>query len=449
MQVLLINQNATIERLVKLSSGKLGYELVCAKDISDVEAGEYGFVIMDSDLYNGDEFELLKQKFHLSKYILIVSKGVEKPDGFDVYIEKPFLPTEMVDILSANAPTQISEEEAVSEDESFDDVFNQTLDDGELAIEDELGELELTEETPTIDTEELELEEAVDLGDDAIQMESLEPSDEEPLELDDSGHEDMQINLDEHLEGLEDLDDAFTSMDTADIGGDESGLSSDDSLESESGDEFGQLDDELSEFGEPATEDEGEEEEELSLDMDELLSGESDALDEGDTPKIEDELELGNELELDGVDGFDEEIEEKAGDEVVNPHIFDEDEVNKLKNLLDETEEESSETDEFDMENIKIHNDELGSLTEESLAEALGVNIDSTPKEEEMDGADIEEPLAPSLPTAPIGEPKMENLSSNAIQLNPNQSITLSLDAIRELLNIADVTINITLSKKQ
>lgn len=55
--------------------------------------------------------------------------------------------------------------------------------------------------------------------------------------------------------------------------------------------------------------------------------------------------------------------------------MFEQDEVNKLKNLLDETEDGEMDNDDFDLENVKIFNDELGSLTEESLAEALGVNV--------------------------------------------------------------------------
>ena len=101
MQILLLNQNATIERLVKLSSGKMGFELTNAKDLSEISAAGYNFVIIDGDLYDDDEFNLLKSKFPGAKYMLMVSKGAGKPLGFDVYIEKPFLPTELVDIFSS------------------------------------------------------------------------------------------------------------------------------------------------------------------------------------------------------------------------------------------------------------------------------------------------------------------------------------------------------------
>ncbi len=152
--------------------------------------------------------------------------------------------------------------------------------------------------------------------------------------------------------------------------------------------------------------------------------------------------------------------------------ILDEDEVNKLKNLLDETDdEEDMGGDDFDVSNIKITNDELGSLTEESLAEALGVSLDIDTKE-----ADVEEPAsdfslddfdtpieavgqvaeeavstpvsAPILQAAPVSSVEQQ-APTKALEINPNQSITISLDALRELLEMADISINITLSKKK
>jgi hypothetical protein len=158
----------------------------------------------------------------------------------------------------------------------------------------------------------------------------------------------------------------------------------------------------------------------------------------------------GLELDEDEIGGIEEESTQS------DAHILDEDEVNKLKNLLDETEEEKLENEEFDMENVKIHNDELGSLTEESLAEALGVNLNNMSSPES--GDNLESDLEGGLDSITNSLPDIKdntvasattNIPANAIQLNPNQSITISLDALKELLNMADVTINITLSKKQ
>lgn len=458
MQVLLINQNATIERLVKLSSGKLGYELVNAKDISEVENEAYGFIIIDSDLYNEEEFGVLKQKFGSAKYILIITKGADRPDGFDVYVEKPFLPTELVDIFSSLATSVADTNDdavfgddmsAFGNDESElgtldeDAVFgiggeeNSADELGELGDLDDFGSMELDEEKttePTVDgLDDLELS-----FDEAEETQSKE---DEIGDLDLDGKEeslaeedDFQINLDEQMSAIGNEVDGIEFDAPEDISLDEP--SDELSLDSiEGNDAFGSM-------------------EELGMDNieadDNLLMEEDNQADFGSVALEDDDM---------GELSFDEDIAQadEAPSMESDAHIFDEDEVNKLKDLLDETEEEKSESDDFDLENIKIHNEELGSLTEESLAEALGVNIeneaqdiDDMPSEldtsSDISGSDIPD----SLPVAPVvSAAAATNIPANAIQLNPNQSITISLDALKELLNMADVTINITLSKKQ
>ncbi|MGE4397954.1 MAG: hypothetical protein AB7D29_00415 [Campylobacterales bacterium] len=423
MQVLLINQNATIERLVKLSSGKLGYELASAKDILEVENGVYDFIIIDSDLYNDDEFGALKEKFENAKYLLIITKGVERPAGFDVYIEKPFLPTELVDILGSLSSGVAQDDSSIFEDSGLgselgeldeDAVFgsaeesdkNESIEDlggfDELSLDDDntLSDDILTEEKSE-DFGDLEL--SLD-GDDDLSIEDTKPAAQEP-------EDEMQINLDEQIGAIADeVNEIDFDSGEDDLGG----LDGMDSLELDT-----------------------------PSDEPEMAEEETNGIEDG----------FGEELELDGLEGFDNEEHQDS-----DPQIFDEDEVNKLKNLLDETEEDKLENEDFDLDNIKIQNDELGSLTEESLAEALGVNIDTQPATIDDMGDDLtsmeDETLPDTLPDAAPSIPSLStsastNIPANAIQLNPNQSITISLDALKELLNMADVTINITLSKKQ
>ena len=425
MQVLLINQNATIERLVKLSSGKLGYELVSAKDILEVENGVYDFIIIDSDLYNDDEFGALKEKFANAKYLLIITKGVERPAGFDVYIEKPFLPTELVDILGSLSSGATQDDSSVFEDSGFGDelgeldedaVFGSAAEDDKDETMEDLGgfdELSLDDDNPLDDNIASE-EKSEDFGDLELSLDNdTELNIEEPEPAVQEPEDELQINLDEQIGAIADeVNEIDFDSDTDDL-------------------ELGEMD--SLELDVPADDSKSEEEE-----------------------VVESADEFGEDLELDGLEGFDEEQPTES-----EPQIFDEDEVNKLKNLLDETEEDKLENEDFDLDNIKIQNDELGSLTEESLAEALGVNIDTQPTaaiDDMGDDLDVDGMVADTLPDVlPDAEPSTPSLSTsastnipaNAIQLNPNQSITISLDALKELLNMADVTINITLSKKQ
>lgn len=423
MQVLLINQNATIERLVKLSSGKLGYELASAKDILEVENGVYDFIIIDSDLYNDHEFGALKEKFENAKYLLIITKGVERPAGFDVYIEKPFLPTELVDILGSLSSGVAQDNSSIFEDSGFGSELGELDEGAVLQSAEESDKNESIEDLGGFD--ELSLDDDNTLSDDILTEEKSEDFSDLELSLDGNddlsiedtklvvqeAEDEMQINLDEQIGAIADK---ANEIDFDSGKDDLGGLDGMDSLE----------------LNTPS-------------DESEIAKKETNEIEDG----------FAEELELDRLEGFDSEEHQDS-----KPQIFDEDEVNELKNLLDETEDDKLENEDFDLDNIKIQNDELGSLTEESLAEALGVNIDTEPAAIDDMGDDLtsmeDETLPDTLPDAAPSTPSLStststNIPANAIQLNPNQSITISLDALKELLNMADVTINITLSKKQ
>jgi len=469
MQVLLINQNATIERLVKLSSGKQGYGLALANDISEVANGSYDFVIIDSELYNEVEFGVLRQKFNVAKTILIVSKGAARPNGFDVYIEKPFLPTELLDAfclleqnMAANpAPAQaINAEEALFEGNiaSFAD-FNdhtedelKTLDEHDIFggsigdIEDEftvLDEYDLGDEISFDDADAMEFEKATDTKEDADEEDELGFSFDDDEESDDTNNETLFTIDDEEIIDDFQLD---TNNDAHDELSDFDFSLDDDSL----------LEDKV---GTPIASEE--------IDSFDDLQGHTETLDkeeEFDMSEFENDENVDmmfEEIKPEETKGFEDDFDENEDPfaDVGSAHMFEQDEVNKLKNLLDETEDGEMDNDDFDLENIKIFNDELGSLTEESLAEALGVNV----KDEQGGGANAvnqhyienamdDAPLQP-LPDAPKVAVSEQQVSAeptnNAIQLAPNQSVTLSLEALKELLSIADITINITLTKKQ
>jgi uncharacterized membrane protein len=454
MQVLLINQNATIERLVKLSSGKLGYELTNAKDISEVENGAYSFVIMDSDLYNDEEFGILKQKFGDAKYILIITKGADRPDGFDVYVEKPFLPTELVDIFASLAASvdNAVEEEAVFGDEvaSFeeegaisdtldsldeDSIFGATEEESsnELGDLDDFASLDLDDEKPM---EALDKEDELEFSFDEDTAMDIEPKEEkiDEIALDDTKlDDDFEINLDEQMSAINEEAEGIDFDMPQDMS-----LSLDESEHEISIPEMDELGDELGAL-------DGLEENDADMELDDISLEEEISTASDDT--LEQELSLDDEM-----GNFDEIASEEMPSFEDDPHIFDEDEVNKLKNLLDETEEEKLESDDdIDLDNIKIHNEELGSLTEESLAEALGVSIDSSSQHQDNNDSGIEDEgdIPSTLPTSTETTVASPSFGLSALQLNPNQSITVSLDALKELLNMADITINITLSKKQ
>lgn len=178
MQVLAINQNATIERLVSLSSGKMGYTLKQYPDVASAEASDYSFVIIDSELYQDGDIATLKTLAPSATCILIASKNIEKPQGFDVYLEKPFLPTELVEIYLKYQDNLLHES---------DDGFGSEIDNTDSDTkEDNLGthiELDIGNEHEEM----------------AMPSFDVEPSDLEPIE---DTEEDFSIKLPEEHDEL-------------------------------------------------------------------------------------------------------------------------------------------------------------------------------------------------------------------------------------------------------
>jgi uncharacterized membrane protein len=101
VKILLINQNATVEKLVKLSAQRIGLELLAAQIAKDENAGEYTWVLVDNESLEGASAADLRAKYRESKIGLLYPKGSNRPEGFDLYIEKPFLPTELIDEFSS------------------------------------------------------------------------------------------------------------------------------------------------------------------------------------------------------------------------------------------------------------------------------------------------------------------------------------------------------------
>ena len=119
MKILLINQNATVEKLVRLSAQRIGLELSAASIATDAQAGEYAWVLIDNDSLGGASIESLRQKYPGAKIGLLHPKTVARISGFDLYIEKPFLPTELIEEMSSKNETATAD---LGELPSLDDV---------------------------------------------------------------------------------------------------------------------------------------------------------------------------------------------------------------------------------------------------------------------------------------------------------------------------------------
>ena len=186
MKVALVNKNPAVSRLITLSLNKIGVEYVEFDDVNAV-SGEFDYIIIDSDMESADV------KFD-QKVMYLAPRGGIKPDFADIMLEKPFLPTEFINLFEESKAVNVAGDDTKAE-LGLDDSAN--FDDFEHIDEnyEELQNFEL----PEIDTD----------------FENL-AKENETEKLDDNVLNDELLK--EHLEdsSVGDLEDEEISLDEAD-----------------------------------------------------------------------------------------------------------------------------------------------------------------------------------------------------------------------------------------
>ena len=98
MKLYLISKNPIISKLVALSASKIGVEIVESQEINmGIDAN---IVLLDDECYEPESFNAYKEANQDAKTALFYAKSTERIEGFDTYIQKPFLPTDLVKTLS-------------------------------------------------------------------------------------------------------------------------------------------------------------------------------------------------------------------------------------------------------------------------------------------------------------------------------------------------------------
>ena len=198
MKILLLSENATIQKLFTLSAQKRGDE-VSIGNLESIPEDEYDVVFIDKALFSDGLFNKLKSTFSSAKFVLILDKKDEKIPGFDEFIVKPFLPTDLIELLENINKTKSNDK--LDEDleefdlESFDDLDNDDFDMEEdfVISDDELDkEVDESEEEEDFIIEDDELEE--------------KPSDEEELINEDIVEEEA---LEDEISQKEEVDEDF------------------------------------------------------------------------------------------------------------------------------------------------------------------------------------------------------------------------------------------------
>lgn len=431
MNILLFNDNPVVRKLVALSAQKTKDELSVVWSTDEIDESGYDLLIIDDALYSDDVFAALKEDVAFKSTLLMATRGNAVPAGFDNVINKPFLPTDLVELfiqiqkkiesgpsaaavsaptvpefddedafalLPAEEPAEADEDDslAINLEEELPELGRITSDFGEEAFDEglDLGDLESFEEEDALmgilDKEEVQevrelLEDTEsDLGEEEIAVRGIEEFDLPEALSDTEEAFDVDLPMEEESAGF---------VEEADEGDELETLNFDEMLEALKED---LTDEEILEEGdrEDAAAQIGAFEEEAPA-----VSAEEELLDDSDEALLE-------------MMGLEEEAEEIGG---IDGELFEDDE--DLENLERRIQEavDDLEPDELDMafeeemfnaletgaaEEMDLDFDELDMLDERELKMAIGEEVDD---EDEPD-IRVGEGLYSSLDAEALGE---------------------------------------------
>ena len=420
MNILLLNDNPVVTKLVTLSAQKTGSEILIASNMEEIQDGSYDLLIVDEALYTHELMDELKSKISYKQALYMLSRGASSVDGFDKEVKKPFLPTDLVELLSSisvavsnmkdkNVDMDLEEDFDMSEDIK-NEIFNDSLKEDELNFDD-FDNINLD----AVNTENDDIGSILD-HEDVQEVKNL--LDEEELET--HVQEDKLI-----LDNEFDLDDEFNfdSLDLEDSK--EEILTQTDELEEDFSfddlDLLEELKEDTKEANKPLLEDEFEDttdevlEKDEILITDEMLPHEDSILDE--ELDFEEESILENELK-----------EENAQEE------SDDDLEAKIESAVAElSSEDLNQEIDFSFDDLS----ELETLDEKSLKIALGEEIDDTTEDELI--SDEEEILSETKADLEENISDKEIIEEAKVELETKNDGVEALKVLLKALNNEDV----------
>ena len=420
MNILLLNDNPVVTKLVTLSAQKTGSEILIASNMEEIQDGSYDLLIVDEALYTHELMDELKSKISYKQALYMLSRGASSVDGFDNEVKKPFLPTDLVELLSSisvavsnmkdkNVDMDLEEDFDMSEDIK-NEIFNDSLKEDELNFDD-FDNINLD----AVNTENDDIGSILD-HEDVQEVKNL--LDEEELET--HVQEDKLI-----LDNEFDLDDEFNfdSLDLEDSK--EEILTQTDELEEDFSfddlDLLEELKEDTKEANKPLLEDEFEDttdevlEKDEILITDEMLPHEDSILDE--ELDFEEESILENELK-----------EENAQEE------SDDDLEAKIESAVAElSSEDLNQEIDFSFDDLS----ELETLDEKSLKIALGEEIDDTTEDELI--SDEEEILSETKADLEENISDKEIIEEAKVELETKNDGVEALKVLLKALNNEDV----------
>lgn len=198
MVFLLVNTNSAVRKIFNITAKKAGIKLDVVSSISQIPLNEdYNCIFVDDGVLESGNIEQFKSKMITTKFCLILSKDGALVSGFDTYIRKPFLPTDIYEVLkkeknndmnfssnSYNTLESIQSQDDIAVDNSNIDLseFSDSDDEFLSGVKDtapsSLGDLNLEEFSPT-PTSPLDNNMDINMGDvETIQLDSTPSIDE-------------------------------------------------------------------------------------------------------------------------------------------------------------------------------------------------------------------------------------------------------------------------------
>jgi uncharacterized membrane protein len=238
MKILLLNNNPVVNKLVTLSAQKTSDELSIADSVEAIESKSYDLLIVDDALYGEGVMQEINSKIKFNKSLYICSKEADFAEEFTKTLKKPFLPTDLVDMLiSLGKMTETIELDKIDEThdkfESFDNLEELDeeldLDLDELDGLDELDELDDLDEKLDEDVEDVEFKNsehdaAMDGVLDKDELQEVQNLLEETEMEEDLGFDDSDLELEDFVEDEEVSSKKAEAEEVEDLGFDESDL---------------------------------------------------------------------------------------------------------------------------------------------------------------------------------------------------------------------------------
>ena len=396
MDILLINDNAVVSKLVSLSVNKIKSKMQVVEKLQEIENKNFDLIIIDDYILENINIEDIKNKTNKDiKLLLIASKDSKYADKFEFVINKPFLPTDLLELLN---------EIKNSLNKNLDDTLNEPLEDDlnnldnldadlDKPLDDNLDELSADLDKPlddNLDNLDADLDKPLDDNLDNLDADLDKPLNDNLDEL----SADLDKPLDDNLDNLDadldkPLDDNLDNLD-ADLD-----KPLDDNLDNLDADLDKPLDDNLDELSADLDKPLDDNLDNLDADLDKPLDDNLDNLDADLDKPLDDNLDeldtdstccscvknckiLYDDLEnLDGDNG------ELNADKMIKENlnsVLDNEEVSEIGKLLETNDKIGNQED----KKIKSYDEEFANIDENDIGKLLGENFDDKKNEEEI-----------------------------------------------------------------